>query len=137
MGHTVPDGSRMEHEEILQRLVYMLRRRAMRVRCRAALLQALFVWLCLCLALAAWHRFMPLPINQLVGLGSAAMVLCIIAAIVFAVRLHADPMRLLIHTDQTLKLRERLSTAFELATSPNSHPLRPLVLQEAARVARS
>ena len=47
------------------------------------------------------------------------------------------PWALLIRADRTLKLRERLSTAYELATSPHPHPLRPIVLQEAARVARS
>ena len=63
----------MEHEEILQRLVRTLRRRAAWVRRRAALLQALFIGLCLCLGLAIWHRFMPLPISRLVELGMAAM----------------------------------------------------------------
>jgi hypothetical protein len=127
----------MEPEETLQRLVHTLRRRAIRVRCRAALLQALFVWLCLCLALAVWHRFLPLPAQQLVGLAVAALVLCTSVALALALRSRADPMSLLIHTDRTLKLRERLSTAFELATSPHRHPLRPIVLQEAARVGRS
>ena len=42
----------MEHEEILQRLVRTLRRRAGWVRRRAALLQALFIGLCLCLAIS-------------------------------------------------------------------------------------
>jgi hypothetical protein len=127
----------MEHEEILQRLVRILRRRAGWVRRRAALLQALFIGLCLCLALAIWHRFMPLAINQLVGLGVAVMAVCAIVALALALRSRADPMSLLIRTDRALKLRERLSTAYELLTSPYAHPLRPIVLQEAARVARS
>jgi hypothetical protein len=43
----------------------------------------------------------------------------------------------LIRADRTLKLKERLSTAYELSTSPHGHPLRSVVLQEAARLARS
>jgi hypothetical protein len=127
----------MEHEEILQRLVRTLRRRAGWVRRRTLLLQALFIGLCLCLALAVWHRFMPLPIGQLVEFGMAAMVLCAMVALVIGLRSRADPMGLLIRADRTLRLKERLSTAYELATSSHSHPLRPIVLQEAARVARS
>ena len=127
----------MEHEEILQRLVRTLTRRAGWVRRRASLLQALFIGLCLCLALAIWHRFMPLPIGQLIQLGMAAMVVCAIIALAIGLRSRADPMGLLIRADRTLRLRERLSTAYELAKSPHPHPLRPIVLQEAARVARS
>jgi hypothetical protein len=130
-------GGHMEHEEILQRLVRTLRRRASWVRRRTSLLQALFIGLCLCLALAIWHRFVPLPISQLVELGMAAMAFCAIVALAIGLRSRADPMGLLIRADRTLKLRERLSTAYELATSPHPHPLRPIVLQEAARVARS
>ena len=127
----------MEHEEILQRLVRTLRRRAGWVRRRALLLQALFIGLCLCLALAVWHRFMPLPIGQLVEFGIAAMALCAMVALVIGLRSRADPMGLLIRADRTLRLKERLSTAYELANSSHPHPLRPIVLQEAARVARS
>jgi hypothetical protein len=127
----------MEHEEILQRLVRVLRRRAGWVRRRSSLLQALFVGLCLCLVLAIWHRFMPLPISQLVEFGLAAMAGCAIVALALGLRSRADPMSLLIRADRTLKLRERLSTAYELSMSPYPHPLRPIVLQEAARVARS
>ena len=127
----------MEQEEILQRLVRTLMRRAGWVRRRALLLQALFIGLCVCLALAIWHRFMPLPIGQLVEFGIAAMAICALLALVIGLRSGADPMGLLIRADRTLKLRERLSTAYELITSTPPHPLRPIVLQEAARVARS
>jgi hypothetical protein len=127
----------MEHEEILQRLVRTLTRRARWVRHRTLLLQALFIGLCLCLALALWHRFMPLPISQLIQLGIAAMAVSAIVALAVGLRSRADPMGLLIRADRTLRLRERLSTAYELATSSPPHPLRPIVLQEAARVARS
>jgi hypothetical protein len=127
----------MEHEEILQRLIRSLTRRAGWVRRRALLLQALFIGLCLCLVLAIWHRFMPLPIGQLIELGMAAMALCALVALVIGLRSRADPMGLLIRADRTLRLRERLSTAYELASSSQPHPFRSIVLQEAARVARS
>jgi hypothetical protein len=80
---------------------------------------------------------MPLQMGQLVGLGMAAMALSAIVALLMGLRSRADPMGLLIRADRTMKLRERLSTAYELATSSQPHPLRPIVLQEAARVARS
>ncbi len=127
----------MEHEETLQRLVRTLRRRAAWVRRRAALLQALFCGLCLCLGLAIWHRLMPLPISLLVELGVAAITFSALVALALGLRSRADPLVLLIRADHTLKLRERLSTAYELAKSPKPHPLRLIVLQEAARVARS
>jgi hypothetical protein len=127
----------MEHEELLQRTARTLMRRAGWVRRRALLLQALFVGLCLCLALAIWHRFVPLPIGRLVEFGVAAMAFCAVVAIGLGLRSRADPMSLLIRADRTLRLKERLSTAYELATSPHPHPLRPIVLQEAARAARS
>jgi hypothetical protein len=127
----------MEHEETLQRLVRTLRRRAARVRHRAALLQAFFIGLCLCLGLAIWHRFLPLPTIWLVELWVAAMAASALVAFALALRSRADPMALLIRADRILKLRERLSTAYELATSPQPHPLRSIVLQEGARVARS
>src|SRR5919108_4382020 len=127
----------MEHVEILQRLVRTLMRRAGWVRRRALLLQALFIGFCICLALAVWHRFVPLPIGRLVEFGLAAMAFCAVVALGLGLRSRADPMSLLIRADRTLRLKERLSTAFELATSPHPHPLRPVVLQEAARVARS
>ena len=127
----------MEHEELLQRTARTLMRRAGWVRRRALLLQALFVGLCLCLALAIWHRFVPLPIGRLVEFGVAAMAFCAVVALGLGLRSRADPMSLLIRADRTLRLKERLSTAYELATSPHPHPLRPIVLQEAARAARS
>jgi hypothetical protein len=127
----------MEHEEILQRTARTLMRRAGWVRRRALLLQALFFGLCLCLAIAIWHRFVPLPISRLVELGLAAMAFCALVAVAVGLRSRADPMGLLIRADRTLRLKERLSTAYELATSPHPHPLRAIVLQEAARVARS
>jgi hypothetical protein len=127
----------MEHEEILQRLIRSLVRRAGWVRHRALLLQALFIGLCLCLVLVIWHRFMPLPIGRLIELGMAAMALCALVALVIGLRSRADPMGLLIRADRTLRLRERLSTAYELASSSQPHPFRSIVLQEAARVARS
>jgi hypothetical protein len=127
----------MEHEEILQRTARTLMRRAGWVRRRALLLHALFIGLCLCLALAIWHRFVPLPIGRLAEVGLAAIVFCAFVAILIGLRSRADPLGLLIRADRTLRLKERLSTAYELATSPHAHPLRPIVLQEAARVARS
>jgi hypothetical protein len=127
----------MEHEEILQRVARTLMRRAGWVRRRALLLHALFIGLCLCLALAIWHRFVPLPISRLVELGIAAMAFCALAAIIIGLRSRADPMSLLIRADRTLRLKERLSTAYELAMNPQPQPLRLIVLQEAARVARS
>jgi hypothetical protein len=130
-------GELMEHEELLQRTARTLMRRAGWVRRRALLLHALFSGLCLCLALAIWHRFVPLPIGRLVEFGLAAMAFCAMVAIALGLRSRADPMSLLIRADRTLRLKERLSTAYELATSPHPHPLRPIVLQEAARVARS
>jgi hypothetical protein len=130
-------GELMEHEELLQRTARMLMRRAGWVRRRALLLHALFIGFCVCLALAVWHRFVPLPIGRLVELGLAAMALCAVGAIILGLRSRADPMGLLIRADRTLRLKERLSTAYELATSPHPHPLRPIVLQEAARVSRS
>ncbi len=130
-------GGLMEHEEILQRTVRVLMRRAGWVRRRALLLNALFIGLCLCLALAVWQRFAPLPIGRLVELGIGVMALSAIGALIIGLRSRADPLGLLIRADRTLKLKERLSTAYELANSPHPHPLRVLVLQEAARVARS
>ena len=127
----------MEHEEVLQRTARTLMRRAGWVRRRALLLHALFVGLCLCLALAIWHRFVPLSISRLIACGIAAMAFCAVVAMAIGLRSRADPMGLLIRADRTLRLKERLSTAYELATSPHPHPLRFLVLQEAARVARS
>ncbi len=127
----------MEHEEILQRTARTLMRRAGWVRRRALVLQALFVGLCGCLALAVWHRFAPLPVSRLIELGIAALAFCVLVAIALGLRSRTDPMSLLIRADRTLRLKERLSTAYELATSPRPHPLRPIVLQEAARVARS
>jgi hypothetical protein len=127
----------MEHEELLQRTARTLMRRAGWVRRRALLLQALFIGLCLCLALAIWHRFDPLPIGRLVEFGIAAMALCGVVAMGLGLRSRADPLGLLIRADRTLRLKERLSTAYELVMSPHPHPLRPIVLQEAARVARS
>src|SRR5919198_3469052 len=123
-------GWPMEHEEILQRLIRTLTRRAGWVRRRALLLQALFIGLCLCLELAIWHRLMPMPISQLIEFGIAAIAFCAIVALAIGLRSRADPMGVLIRADRTLKLRERLSTAYELATSPHPHPLRPIVLQE-------
>jgi hypothetical protein len=127
----------MEPEEILQRTAHTLMRRAGWVRRRALLLHALFIGLCVCLALALWHRFVPFPIGRLVELSLAAMAVCAMAAMAIGLRSRADPMGLLIRADRTLRLKERLSTAYELTTSPHTHPLRPIVLQEAARVARS
>jgi hypothetical protein len=127
----------MDHEETLQRLVRLLRRRATRVRFRAALLQALFIGLCLCLGLVIWHRLLPFSTSRLVELVMAALGGSAMVALVIGMRSRADPMALLIRADRTLKLRERLSTAYELAGSPQPHPLRLIVLQEAARVARS
>jgi hypothetical protein len=127
----------MPYEDILQRTARLLMRRARWVRRRTLLLQALFVGLCVCLALAVWHRFAPLPTDRLLEVGLAAMALCAIVAVIMGLRARAEPMGLLIRADRTLKLKERLSTAYELATSPQPHPLRPIVLQEAARVARS
>jgi hypothetical protein len=127
----------MEHEETLQRTVQMLIRRARWVRRRALLLNALFVGLCLCLGLAVWHRFVPLPSGRLVEVGLGLMGFCAVVAIIAGLRSRADPLGLLIRADRILKLKERLSTAYELSRSPHPHPLRLLVLQEAARVARS
>jgi hypothetical protein len=127
----------MEHEEILQRVTRTLMRRAGWVRRRALLLHALFIGLCLCLALAIWQRFAPLPISRLVEFGLAAMAFCALVAITIGLRSRADPMSLLIRADRTLRLKERLSTAYELAVTPQPHPLRLIVLQEATRVARS
>jgi hypothetical protein len=130
-------GGLMEHEEMLQRTARTLMRRAGWVRRRALLLHALFIGLCALLVLAIWHRFSPLPISRLVEVGLAAMAFCAVVAIAIGLRSRADPMSLLIRADRTLRLKERLSTAYELATTPHPHPLRPIVLQEAARVARS
>src|SRR5262245_10737380 len=130
-------GGLMEYEEILRRTARTLMSRARWVRRRALLLHALFIGLCLCLALAIWHRFVPLPISRLVERGVAALAFCAIVAITIGLRSRADPMSLLIRADRTLRLKERLSTAYELATNSQPHPLRLIVLQEAARVARS
>ena len=127
----------MDHEEFLQRTARVLMRRARWVRRRALLLNALFVWLCLCLVLAIWHRFVPLPIGRLVEVGLGLLALCAVGALIVGQRSRADALGLLIRADRALKLKERLSTAYELATSPHPHPLRAVVLQEAARVARS
>jgi hypothetical protein len=130
-------GEHMEPEETLQRLVHTLRRRAGWVRLRTLLLQAFFIGLCLCLGVAIWHRFVPLTAGQLLELWIGAMALCAIVALALGLRSRVDPLGLLIRADQTLKLRERLSTAHELSTSRHPHPLRSIVLQEAARVGRS
>jgi hypothetical protein len=130
-------GGLMDHEEILQRTVHMLSRRARWVRRRVLLLNALFVGLCLCLGVAIWHRLVPLPINRLIEVSIGVMAFCAVVALIAGLRSRADPLGLLIRADRTLRLKERLSTAYELARSPQPHPLRGLVLQEAARVARS
>jgi len=127
----------MDSEEILHRTARILVRRARWVRGRALLFNALFVGLCLWVALAIWHRFVPLPIGRLMEAGLALMGLSVLGALVMGLRSRADPMGLLISADRTLKLKERLSTAYELIQSSSSHPLRSIVLQEAARVARS
>jgi hypothetical protein len=80
---------------------------------------------------------MPLPISLFVKLGMAAMAFSAMVSLAIGLRSRTDPMGLLIRADRTLKLRERLSTAYELSMSPKPHPLRPIVLQEAARAARS
>ncbi len=100
-------GELMEHEELLQRTARTLMRRAGWVRRRALLLQALFVGLCLCLALAIWHRFDPLPIGRLVELCIAIMAFCAVVAVGLGLRSRADPMGLLIRADRTLRLKER------------------------------
>jgi hypothetical protein len=127
----------MDSEEILHRTARILVRRARWVRGRALLFNALFIGLCLCVALAIWHRFVPLPIGRLVEAGLGLLLLSLAVAVVIALRSRADPMGLLIRADRTLKLQERLSTAYEFLRSSSSHPLRSIVLQEAARVARS
>jgi hypothetical protein len=127
----------MDHEEILQRTARSLERRAHWVRRRTLLLHALFIGLCLCLALAIWHRFDPWPISRLIELGLGALALSAVVALIIGLRSRADPLGLLIRADRVLRLKERLSTAYELAMSSQGHPLRPVVLQEAARVARS
>jgi hypothetical protein len=127
----------MNSEEILHQTARVLARRARWVRRRALLLQALFIGLCLCLGVAIFYRFVPLPIGRLVEINLACMALCVLVAVVIGLRSRAEPMALLIRADRALRLKERLSTAYELATSPNSHPFRAIVLQEAARVARS
>lgn len=127
----------MDSEEILQRTARTLVRRQRWVRRRALLLNALFVGLCLCLGLIFWHRFMPFPIGRLVEIGLGLLALSAIVAVLIGLRSRADPMEVLIRADRTLKLKERLSTAYELAKHPHSHPFRLIVLQEAARAARS
>ena len=62
----------MQYEDVLQRTARLLMRRARWVRRRTLLLQALFIGLCICLALAVWHRFAPLPINQDWVIGNGA-----------------------------------------------------------------
>jgi hypothetical protein len=127
----------MNSEEILHQTARVLARRARWVRRRALLLQALFIGVCLCLGVAIFYRFVPLPIGRLVEINLACMALCVLVAMVIGLRSRAEPMALLIRADRALRLKERLSTAYELATSANSHPFRAIVLQEAARVARS
>jgi hypothetical protein len=127
----------MDSEDILQRTARALARRDRWVRQRALLLQALFIGSCLCLGLSIWHRFAPLPIDRLVEAGLACLGLSVVVAALIGLRSRAEPLELLIRADRALRLKERLSTAYELATRRGAHPLRPLVLQEAARLARS
>jgi hypothetical protein len=127
----------MEHEQLLQRTAHVLMRRASWVRRRMLLLNALFIGLCCCLALAVWHRFMPFPTNRLIGIGLGIMALSAVVAVLLSLRSRPDPLGLLIRADRALRLKERLSTAYELAASSPPHPFRALALQEAARVARS
>jgi hypothetical protein len=127
----------MKSEEILHQTVRLLARRARWVRQRALLLQALFIGLCLCVAVAVLYRFISLPIGRLVEINLACMVLCALAAVIIGLRARTEPMALLIKADRSLRLKERLSTAYELANSPQPHPFCAIVLQEAARTARS
>jgi hypothetical protein len=127
----------MDSEEILQRTVRALVRRDRWVRRRAMLLNALFVGLCLCFGLIVWHRFAPLPIGLLVEIGLACMAVSAVVAVIIGLWSRADPMEMLIRADRTLKLKERLSTAYELTKHPTAHPFRLIVLHEAARAARS
>jgi hypothetical protein len=127
----------MDHEEILERTARTLIRRESWVRRRALLLNALFIGLCLCLGLIIWHRFAPWPIGRLVEIGLACVAGSAIVAAIVGLRSRADPMAVLIRADRALKLKERLSTAYELAKRPTAHPFKAIVLQEAARVARS
>ena len=84
-----------------------------------------------------WHRFVPLPIGPLGRGGFSPATSVLSGAVIIALGSRADPMGLLIRADRTLKLQERLSTAYEFLRNSSSHPLRSIVLQEAARVARS
>jgi hypothetical protein len=85
----------MEHEEILLRTARLLSRRASWVRRRALLLHALFIGLCLCLALAIWHRFEPFPISRLLEFGIAALAFCAVVALLIGMRARVDPLALL------------------------------------------
>ncbi len=130
-------GGLVDHEETLRRTARALERRATWARRRSLVLHALFIGLFLCLALVIWHRCAPLSIARLVELGLASIGLSMLGALVISLRGRDEPLALLIKADRALKLHERLSTAFELANSRDPHPFRSLVLQEAARAARS
>jgi len=121
---------------MLTRATRTLVRRATWVQRRSLVLNGLFIGLCLCLALAIWQRVAPLPLGQFVEVGLALIGLSVLGAIGMGLRVRVDPLGLLIKADRTLHLQERLSTAYELAQSRQPHPLRSLVAQEAARVAR-
>src|SRR5688500_10276377 len=101
----------MEHEQLLQRTAHVLMRRASWVRRRMLLLNALFIGLCCCLALAVWDRFMPFPTNRLIGIGLGIMALSAVVAVLLSLRSRPDPLGLLIRADRALRLKERLSTA--------------------------
>lgn len=126
-----------DSENILQLAARTLVRRERWVQRRGLVLHALFIGVCLWLALALWYRFSPMPIGRLVTFGLACLVLPILGALILSLRAGAEPLTLLIRADRALKLQERLSTAYELLNSPTWHPFRPVLVQEAARAARS
>jgi hypothetical protein len=122
---------------MLRHAVRTLTRRARWVRLRTLLLQGLFLGISLWLPLAIWYRVSPLPIGRLIEAGLICLGLPVLGAFILGIRARVDPLALLIRADRTLKLQERLSTAYELLHHPQGHPFRPVVVQEAARTARS
>ncbi|MBI3327815.1 MAG: hypothetical protein HYZ81_14075 [Nitrospinae bacterium] len=126
-----------DSEDILHHAVRTLVRRERWVQRRELVLHGLFIGVCLWLALAIWYRFSPMPIGRLATFGLACFVLPMLGALVLSLWGRVEPLTLLIRADRALKLQERLSTAYELLKSSTLHPFRPVLVQEAARAARS
>ncbi len=123
----------MKSDSVLQQVITALHRRHRWIERGKILLDTLLLCLCCLVALLFWHRFIfPLPAISLITMGIAGI--GIIGASFLLWWRKPTPGELLIQADRQLRLRERLSTAYEIAQS-ETHPFQQILLAEATRVA--